>query len=95
MNFGDILLLIVSICTFISYLPQIVKSITTEKTEDISIWSWILYVTSSVCYTLYAIFFQSNVLLIVQTTLESIMCVLILSLAIVYGGKHKKQKARG
>ncbi len=94
MNFGDILLMIVSICTFVSYLPQIVKSLTTGKTEDLSIWAWILYVTSSVCYTAYAIFYQSNILLIVQTTLESIMCAIILTLAICFGERRKNKKTK-
>ena len=52
---GNILLGIVSICTFISYLPQTLKLIKTKKSEDLSIQSWILWVVSSVSYTLYAL----------------------------------------
>lgn len=43
-----ILMLIVTICTYISYVPQIVKLVRTKKSEDISIGSWTLWVTSSV-----------------------------------------------
>ena len=52
---GNILLGIVSFCTFISYFPQIVKLIKTKKSEDLSVQSWILWVTSSLAYTLYHI----------------------------------------
>ena len=34
---GDILLGIVSFCTFISYLPQIMKLLKTKKSEDLNI----------------------------------------------------------
>ncbi|MBR3890025.1 PQ-loop repeat-containing protein, partial [bacterium] len=50
---GNILLGIVSFCTFISYFPQTIKLLKTKKSEDISIQSWILWVTSSFSYTLY------------------------------------------
>ena len=52
---GNILLGIVSICTFISYFPQTIKLIKTKKSNDLSIQSWILWVTSSLAYTIYAV----------------------------------------
>lgn len=53
---GNILLGVVSVCTIISYLPQIVKLIRTKKSEDLSVQSWVLWVLSSLCYTIYAFF---------------------------------------
>ena len=81
---GNILLGIVSFCTFISYFPQIVKLIKTKKSEDLSVQSWILWVTSSLAYTLYAILVSKDIMLIFETCLELFFCLLILILALLY-----------
>lgn len=81
---GNILLGIVSICTFISYCPQTVKLIKTKKAEDLSIQSWILWVTSSLAYTIYAIVISKDFMLIFETSLELTFCLTILILAIKY-----------
>lgn len=81
---GNILLLIVSVCTFVSYFPQTLKLIKTKKSEDISISSWILWVTSSLAYTLYAVIVSKDVMLIFETSLELAFCLIILLLAIKY-----------
>lgn len=81
---GNILLGIVSFCTFISYYPQAVKLIKTKSAEDISIQSWVLWVTSSFTYTLYAILVNKEAMLIFETSLELFFCILILILTIMY-----------
>ena len=81
---GNILLGIVSICTFISYFPQTVKLIKTKKSNDLSIQSWILWVTSSLAYTIYAIIVSKDFMLIFETSLELTFCIIILILAIKY-----------
>ena len=89
---GNVLLIIVSICTFASYFPQIVKCLRTKKSEDLSIWSWILWVISSLAYTLYAVLCQDNFMLIFETSLELLFCVIILICAIVFRDKKGKNK---
>lgn len=89
---GNVLLIIVSVCTFASYFPQIVKCLRTKKSEDLSIWSWILWVTSSLAYTLYAVLCQNNFMLIFETSLELLFCVIILICAIVFRDKKDKNK---
>lgn len=81
---GNILLGIVSICTFISYFPQTIKLIKTKKSNDLSIQSWILWVTSSLAYTIYAIAVSKDFMLIFETGLELSFCIIILILAIRY-----------
>ena len=82
--FGNILLGIVSICTMISYLPQTIRLIKTKKSEDLSINSWVLWVISSLAYTLYAVICSKDFMLIFETSLELFFCLLILMLAIKY-----------
>lgn len=89
---GNVLLIIVSVCTFASYFPQIVKCLRTKKSEDLSIWSWILWVTSSLAYTLYAVLCQDNFMLIFETSLELLFCVIILICTIVFRDKKDKNK---
>ena len=81
---GNILLGIVSICTFVSYFPQIVKSLKTKQAQDLSIGSWVLWVISSVAYTMYAVLCTDSVMLIFETSLELSFCVIILVCAIVF-----------
>ena len=81
---GNCLLGIVSICTFISYFPQTVKLLKNKKSDDLSIPSWILWVISSLSYTIYAICVSKDVMLIFETTLELSFCLIILLLAIRY-----------
>jgi len=84
----NVLLGIVSVCTFISYFPQIVKCLKTRQAEDLSIWSWILWVISSVSYTLYALLCTDSFMLIFETCLELFFCLLILFLVIIYRTKR-------
>ena len=81
---GNVLLSIVAFCTFISYFPQTIKLIRTKKSSDLSIGSWILWVTSSFSYTLYAFLVSKEPMLIFETCLELFFCLLILILAIMY-----------
>ena len=81
---GNILLGIVSFCTFISYFPQTIKLLKTKKSSDLSIQSWILWVTSSFSYTLCAILVSKDGMLIFETCLELFFCLIILVLAIIY-----------
>lgn len=81
---GNILLGIVSLCTMISYLPQTIKLIRTKSAEDLSISSWVLWVTSSLAYTLYAVLCSDDGMLIFETSLELTFCLIILLLALIY-----------
>ena len=81
---GICLLGIVSICTFISYFPQTVKLLKNKKSDDLSIPSWILWVMSSLSYTIYAICVSKDLMLIFETTLELSFCLVILLLTIRY-----------
>ena len=84
MMLGNCLLGIVSICTFISYFPQTVKLLKTKKSDDLGIPSWILWVISSLSYSIYAICVSKDVMLIFETSLELFFCLIILVLAIKY-----------
>lgn len=81
---GNCLLGIVSICTSISYFPQVVKLLKIKKSDDLSIPSWILWVISSLTYTIYAICVSKDVMLIFETSLQLFFCLFILLLAIKY-----------
>lgn len=89
----NILLGIVSVCTFISYFPQLVKCLKSKELEDLSITSWILWVVSSLSYTLYAFLCTDSFMLIFETCLELAFCVIIMIFAIIYREKpHKSHK---
>lgn len=59
MDTQEIILLItmwiVTVCTYISYGPQIIKLIRTKKAEDLSVASWTLWSISSIANLIYSI----------------------------------------
>lgn len=87
---GDILLGIVSFCTFISYLPQIMKLLKTKKSEDLNIVSWAVWVVSNFSYLLYAFLCSKEFMLRFETALEFTFCLLILMLTVHYRKSNKK-----
>ena len=60
------------------------KLLKTKKANDLSIQSLILWVISSLAYTLYAVIVSKDGMLIFETALELFFCLLILALAIRY-----------
>lgn len=83
----DILLGIVSLCTLVSYLPQAIKLIKTQESNDLSTTSWIIWVVSSFSYLLYAFLCSNEFMLKFETVLEFSFCLLILILTIYYRKK--------
>lgn len=84
MPIGNALLLAVSVCSFISYLPQIIKTINTRSSEDISISSWAINSISMAAYVAYAFFISNDPMLVFATGCEFIFTATILLLAIKY-----------
>ena len=86
---GDVLLGIVSLCTLVSYLPQAIKLIKTQESNDLSTTSWIIWVVSSFSYLLYAFLCSNEFMLKFETTLEFSFCLLILLLTVKYRNNNK------
>lgn len=84
---GDVLLGIVSLCTLVSYLPQAIKLIKTQESNDLSTTSWIIWVVRSFSYLLYAFLCSNEFMLKFETVLEFSFCLLILILTIYYRKK--------
>lgn len=84
---GNVLLGIVSLCTIISYVPQIIKLIKTKKSDDISSSSWMLWVISSLAFTLYTLIITKDLMLIFKALLELMFCSVILLLSLIYKSK--------
>ena len=84
---GDVLLGIVSLCTLVSYLPQAIKLIKTQESNDLSTTSWIIWGVSSFSYLLYAFLCSNEFMLKFETVLEFSFCLLILILTIYYRKK--------
>lgn len=79
----------VALIPYISYMPQIIKILKTKSSEDISVTSWILYVTGSTLASIYAILLN-NALLILADVSELVLCLVTLLLSIRY--KDRKDK---
>lgn len=75
---------IVTICTYISYVPQIFKLIKTKKSEDLSIASWILWTVSALANLAYAIVLGRTEL-IISSASEFLLILAVLLLTVYYG----------
>ena len=73
-----------SIAMYNDFIFATNNKINKKKWEDLSINSWILWVISSLEYTLYAIICSKDFMLTFETSLELFFCLLILMLAIKY-----------
>ncbi|MDQ8759078.1 PQ-loop repeat-containing protein [Streptococcus ruminantium] len=51
----DGLMFFVSFTTYVSFVPQIVKLYKTKCSEDISVFSWVLWVSSSFAYLIFSL----------------------------------------
>lgn len=79
---------IVIICTYISYIPQIIKLIKTKEAEDLSITSWILWTLSAVADLIYSIIL-ARIELIISSISEAGLILAVLVLTIYYNYKNK------
>ena len=81
--------------TLISYVPQIIKTLKTKSANDLSKGSWALWLIGAIIWETYAIV-DGGLGLIVPQTLELIMILFTMILAIIYGntrgGKEGKKK---
>ena len=78
----------VTICTYISYVPQLYKLVKTKSSEDLSISAWVLWTIGSVCNVVYSLAL-ARVELIVATVSETLLCTTVLILNLVYKNKRR------
>ena len=74
---------IVTVCTYISYIPQLYKLIKTKKAEDLSITSWVLWMISSLANLIYSVLLR-RFELIVASVSEFILISAVLFLTVYY-----------
>ena len=79
----NILMLFVSATTSISFIPQILQLYRTKHSEDISISSWVLWVSSSTSFLIFS-FLEGGFGLIFSSLVEFILTALVLILTIKY-----------
>lgn len=74
---------IVTVCTYISYVPQIVKLIRTRKSEDLSVVSWVLWFITALADLVYSIVLGRTELIIASIS-EFLLITLTLVLTCYY-----------
>lgn len=89
---ANILLSIVSICTLISYGPQITQLLISKSSEDLSISSWIIGTVSYLAYVLYAYLCTNDNMLKFTSMLELVLSLMVLVLIIIFRIKDSKKR---
>lgn len=74
---------VVTICTFISYFPQLLKMFRTKKVEDLSYGSWILWSIGAIANLVYSILL-GRVELIVSSSCEAFLILATLVMMFYY-----------
>lgn len=83
----NITMWIVTVCTYISYMPQIVKLLKTKKSEDLSVASWALWTISAIANLVYSIVL-GRVELIIASLSDFLLIALVLVLTVYYNYKN-------
>ena len=78
---------IVIICTYISYVPQIIKLIKTKEADDLSIASWVLWTLSAVANLIYSVIL-ARIELIISSISEAGLILAVLVLTVYYNYKN-------
>lgn len=86
----SITMIVVTICAFVSYIPQIVKTIKTKSSDDLSTCTWILWTLSSSCETIYSILLERPELIFASAS-ELLLIIITLILSLVYKSKPETQ----
>ena len=85
-----ILLTIIQICTFLGYLPQMIKAIRTKKTDDVAISSWVLSFINANAYLAFGILI-GNIFIIITTVTEVILAFASILVLYKYRTKSKNK----
>lgn len=83
----NITMWVVTVCTYISYMPQIVKLLKTKKSEDLSVASWVLWTISAIANLVYSIVL-GRVELIIASLSDFLLIALVLLLTVYYNYKN-------
>lgn len=83
----NITMWIVTVCTYISYMPQIVKLLKTKKSEDLSVASWVLWTISAIANLVYSVVL-GRVELIIASLSDFLLIALVLVLTVYYNYKN-------
>ena len=89
---ANVLLSIVSICTLISYGPQITQLIINKSSEDLSISSWVVGTISYLAYVLYAYLCTTDNMLKFTSMLELVLSCMVLILIVFFRIRDKRKR---
>ena len=89
---ANVLLSIVSICTLISYGPQIAQLIISKSSEDLSISSWVVGTISYLAYVLYAYLCTTDNMLKFTSMLELVLSCMVLILIVFFRIRDKRKR---
>ena len=89
---ANVLLSIVSICTLISYGPQISQLIISKSSDDFSISSWVVGTISYLAYVLYAYLCTTDNMLKFTSMLELVLSCMVLILIVFFRIRDKRKR---
>ena len=90
---GIIALTLFAVCTIlniIAYLPQIIQLIKTKSADDINLYSWIIWISSSLCYIGYIILETPEIGILSMEFFLLFMMVITASLSAYYQKRKKR-----
>ena len=79
-----VILLVVTGIGLVSFLPQIIKTIRTKKSNDIAVLSWVIWILSYTLMAIYAFCFTSDPVLFIIELTEGGVCLFTLLICLKY-----------
>ena len=82
--FANIFISLGILLDFISYFPQIIKLVKTKRSIDLSVGTWIIWVTTDVLALVYSFLYTQHLLFFVYYCVMLLFALITLVLAIKY-----------
>ncbi len=80
--------LLAAACTTFGFFPQLIKIIRTKKTEDISLYMYVILICGVILWEIYGIIIK-DIPIIVANIVTLVLTISILALKIIYERKKK------
>jgi MtN3 and saliva related transmembrane protein len=70
---------IAGITTCITFIPQLIKVCNRKKADDLSIWSLLIYETTSILWIIYGFLINNSIIILYDTIIVSVNTLLLIS----------------
>ena len=93
--FVEVFMFVIGAFGLVAYPPQIWQLYRTKQSEDINVWSWMVWAITYILFAAYAFVFTSSWVLFILNVIEFILCSWVVLLVLKYKNlRHKSRESK-